>query len=119
LYDIENIIDNSILCQDIILYRFPSDATGISNSSIRHIHIPNIKSPCARENNQRDFYCQLELYHVDSLWTFGTLFNIEANGLTLGKGFKSVALDARIVDEDITTLFGSEYLLCISCMKIN
>ena len=47
----------------------------------------------------------LLLYDVDCLGAFRTLFDIEADSVTLGKGFEPVALDGSVVNKDIGAVF--------------
>ena len=61
-----------------------------------------LKSPLL---SKRDFRSRLQLLYIDGAGTFRTFFGIKADCITLGKGLKPLALDGRIVDKNVCTVF--------------
>lgn len=54
-----------------------------------------------------NLFNQLKFNYIDCFGTFRALLGIKADLVTLGKGLKSIALDGRMVDKDITAVFTS------------
>jgi hypothetical protein len=97
---------------------------GIFAAAAGKLHRQNVASPCYAQKSplitQRAFLCVLafnlaRLLYVGGLEAFRALGDVERYGIAFSKGFESVALDRREVNEDVlaTFLLDEAETLCV------